>query len=139
MSRKMQMTATISGTRGNGEAWPPAGSPLVVDDWEADHLMAGDLARPWPGAPEPEPETEPEAAPPQDYFRPIGAPDPATEPAPEPVPEAGIPPEAADGGAPKPVQPKADWVAWAVAHGASEQEANEATKAQLMELYGDRT
>jgi hypothetical protein len=110
---------------------------LTVDDWEADHLIAGDLARPWPGAPDPDPEPEPdpvpEAEPPaqEDYFRPIGAPDPASEPAPEPAPEP-------EPDAPKPVQPKADWVAWAVAHGASEQEANEATKAQLMEQYGDR-
>jgi hypothetical protein len=134
MSRKMQMTATISGTRGNGQPWPPAGHPLTVADWEADQLIAGDLARPWPADPEadPVPAAQPEQQAQQDYFRPIGSPDPVSEPAPEPEPE----PDQAD--APKPVQPKADWVAWAVAHGASEQEANEATKAQLMEQYGDR-
>jgi hypothetical protein len=39
---------------------------------------------------------------------------------------------------PKTIAPKKDWVSWAVAHGADEEEATAQTKNQLMAEYGER-
>jgi hypothetical protein len=120
-TRKVQMLHYISGGRHDGRDWPAAGEPLTVPEWEAQDLFLAQLARPWPGGDEPE----------------TAAPVPEPEPAPVPEPAAG--PEAeGQGEAPRPAAPKQDWVDWAVAHGAGEDEANAATKQQLMEAYGER-
>jgi hypothetical protein len=39
---------------------------------------------------------------------------------------------------PKTIAPKKDWITWAVAHGADEEEAAAQTKNQLMAEYGER-
>ncbi len=125
MGRKIQMMASISGYRPDGLPWPPIGSPLVVEDWEAEHLFRGEMARPWPGG---EPQETPAAQ----------------EPAEPAVAQASVPQveapqaETVRGRAPKPVEPKAEWVAWAVSQGAHPEEAAASTKAELMEQYGDR-
>jgi len=144
--RKVQMLAGISGTRASGEPWPAAGYALVVEDWEAEHLYRGQMARPWPGGDDTPAEHAPAAHKPAEHkpaehkaeHKPAEhaahaahahAADPAKA---EPVHAV----TAAE--APKPAAPKADWVEWAMANGASEDEANMATKAQLMEAYGER-
>ena len=127
MGRKVQMTVTMSGARADGRPWPAAGLPLVVDDWEAEHLVRGDMARyvaDAPPAPEPV-NVQVAFSPEQGVLEPAGPPEPEAQ-------------DSVDVPAPKPVQPKADWVAWAVAQGADEEEANGLTKAELMERYGDR-
>jgi hypothetical protein len=129
MSRKVQLIVTMSGQRADNRPWPAAGHPLVVEDWEADHLIRGGIARPW---------LEPEAEPEQQQWM-------ASTPAPDQhVPEAEVAEEdpettpLSERTCPKPVQPKADWVAWAVASGAPEEDVRDLTKAELMERYGDR-
>src|SRR5262245_40038027 len=144
--KKVQMLEYISGGRHDGTAWPPAGAALLVPDWEADDLIRGRLARPWPpewDPTEPEPDAMPEepaaetpipVVPPE--VSPLaGASEVAADPVqpePEPEPEPEMPE------APRPSAPKAEWVAHAVACGAGEDEANGMSKAELMEQYGGR-
>lgn len=60
------------------------------------------------------------------------APEPAPEPEPEPVQE----PEGS--GRPAVADNKATWVDWAVSQGLDRDEAEAATKADLIDRYGDR-
>ena len=117
----VQMLVTISGGHASGAPWVQAGEVMELDDWEAEHLVAGGMARPVAEAP-PDPEPEPEPEPPV-----------------EPSPEEPAPPGDAPTEPPKAIQPKADWVAWAMVQGLTYDEANTLTKAQLMEYYGGRT
>jgi hypothetical protein len=127
----------MGGFRPGGEPWPPAGAPLNVEDWEAASLIRGQLARLWPGE-DPAPAAAEETPAPA-----VVTPEPADvrfdtniqqwvkiEPEPQ---------EAAQPEAPKPASPKTDWVNWAIRQGATADEANAATKAELMETYGDRS
>jgi hypothetical protein len=56
------------------------------------------------------------------------------------VPEGVVAPEGSVTGPvpPRPAAPKPEWVAFAVASGAAEDEANAMSKAELMERYGGR-
>jgi hypothetical protein len=116
----VQMLVTISGSHASGNPWPPAGGTIELDDWESDHLILGEMARPVGDVPPPEPEPEPET------------PEPVSE-GEEPAPSGEVPTSA-----PKGIQPKADWVAWAMVNGLTEDEANQLTKAELMEQFGAR-
>ena len=118
----VQMLETISGSHASGQPWPVAGQVAELDDWEAEHLIRGGMARVARDVP-PEPEPEP---------RDDGAEAEAvTETELAPSGEVPVSP-------PKAIQPKADWVAWAVVNGLSEDDANQLTKAELMEQYGAR-
>jgi len=134
--RRVIMRFSISGGRHDGREWPPAGEELVLGKTEADDLVRGNMAYPHPDGYE----VAAHAAPPSG---PADSP-----PSPEPAPGAG-PPEARYEAAPEPAPeppsvapvayaPKQAWVDWAMAQGATEDEANMMTKAQLMEAYGDR-
>lgn len=135
MSRKIQMLAHISGYRPGGQPWPMPGEPLVAEDWEAEHLIRGQMARDWPyeEPPSPEPPAPQEPAPQEPAPAEGGAYGYAATTVQHYAPVVEVPVSA-----PKPVAPKADWVAWAVANGADEHEASASTKADLMEQYGDR-
>jgi hypothetical protein len=133
------MVLSISGGRHDGREWPDAGQPLVLTDEEAADVVRGGMAvwdepSGWDKAPAPV--TVPAVGDIVSEPSPTAAgPRPVPEPAPEPVPaqEQGEVSEA-----PVSYAPKQAWVNWAMAHGASEDEANMMTKAQLMEVYGDR-
>lgn len=130
--RQVVMRFSISGGRADGRNWPDAGDPLVLGRDEAEDLIRGGMAYPHPDGYE----VADDAVPPP-------SPEPGPPP-PEPVQEAGPPqPEeagepAVPAGPPVAYAPKQAWVDWAMANGASEDEANMATKAQLMETYGER-
>lgn len=149
----VQMLVHITGGRADGTQWPYVGhdKPLKVSKAEAEDLYRAQLARPWPGGDEDEQTVEAAATaqtealveaanPPVDQWPPaepgrMGAP-------PAPEVEVSEPVESVEtedaGGPPRPGAAKATWVEWAVSQGASEQEANEATKQELMEKYGAR-
>ena len=137
MGRKVQMIVTMSGSRPDGRPWPAAGYLLDVEDWEAEHLVRGAMAVPHHEPPPPEPEPEPwvpmASTPAPDQFQMV----PPDVPGPEVVMEPEQTP-LSERRAPKPVHPKADWVAWAVKSGAAEEDVRELTKAELMERYGER-
>ncbi len=116
----VQMLATISGSHASGQPWPVAGEITELDDWEAEHLIRGGMARHAGDVP-PEPEVEPQET------------EVAAETEPEPAPSGEVPTSA-----PKAIQAKADWVAWAVVNGLPEDDANQLTKAELMERFGAR-
>jgi len=116
---QVQMLETISGSHASGQPWPVAGEIAELDDWEAEHVIRGGMARPVDAPVEPEVPAGPEVP---------------EEPLPEePAPSGEIPVAP-----PKAIQPKADWVAWAVVNGLPEDDANALTKAELMEQYGAR-
>ena len=131
--RRVKMIFNISGGRADGRPWPDAGYPLVLEDGEAADLVRGGMAL-WDEPPgwQPAPPVLPKAPPEAMVSEPAktAAGPVATEPVAEPEPERTE--------APASYAPKAAWVDWAMKHGASEDEANMATKAQLMESYGDR-
>lgn len=136
--RRVKMIFNISGGRADGRAWPNAGEPLVLDDGEAGDLVRGGMATwdeppGWQPAPPVIPSAPPEAMV-SEPSRTAAGPAVATEPVPEPPSE----PEPERTEAPASYAPKGAWVSWAMAHGATEDEANMATKAQLMEQFGDR-
>lgn len=133
MSRKVQMLVSISGGRPNGP-WPVAGQPLTVEDWEADHLIRGGLARPWPGE---DSLPVPAAAVPA-VTEPAAAQAQAGTPAAVPSGPAATGTEGTAAGPPKPFAPKQAWIDWAIAKGAAEEEASALTKAELQEIYGGR-
>ena len=118
-SETVQMIVQMSGHRPDGSPWPGAGSVLDLEDWEAEHLVRGEMARPAGDAPVPEPAAEMAAD--------------GAEEAAEPPPLAEPPTST-----PRAIQPKADWIAWAMVNGLSQDEANALTKAELMERYGSR-
>lgn len=123
MTQRLQMIEPMAGTRWDGTPWPPAGGPVDVPDWEAEHLIRGRFARPWPGsAPAPEPQAPAPAE---------GSAPPAAPPSPGPDAAAGAEP-------PKATDPKTAWVEYAVAHGADRAEAEQSTKQDLIASYGGR-
>lgn len=128
---KVQMLEYVSGGRHDGTVWPPAGGALMVPDWEARDLYLGRLARPWPFG-DPEPETAVAEADQEHVAVPVAPPEVS------PVAEASETAVPAGGDAPRPSAPKAEWVAWAVKCGVSEDAANGMSKAELMEKYGAR-
>lgn len=126
------MVMHMSGTRANGDRYPPAFTPFPVEEWEGEHLVNGGMARPArkPVAPEPEPVPAHATAPEpvrEDTGRSFtGEPDPE----PEPEPEPGQPPAPADA--------KQVWVDYAVSRGADPASAAKMTKVDLQSRYGPR-
>lgn len=114
---RVAMKQYISGGRGDGRDWPPAGVPFDVGDDEGIELCRNGLAIPLPSDPGPPVETRDEDP---------GAPA-------DPGPAAGPEPELPD-----PKAPKADWVAYAVSRGAEEAEASLLTKADLIDRYSPK-
>ena len=144
---------TLSGGRCDGRPWPPAGTPIDIPDWEAEHAVnAGwayyyepPAADPDPGAVrEPAAEAVLEAG---EAGHPAGdlAPEPPAakdahapvqEPVPDPVP---VPePEDEDPDPPRPSDPKQDWVDYAQSRGMSPVTAAAMSKADLMSRFGGR-
>lgn len=134
----IEMVMHMSGTRANGEKYPPGFTPFLVEDWEGEHLIRGGCARqiapppgraqapvavPAPPAPEPPvPQSEPSPT--------AAGPEPqAAEPEPEPEPDARRP---------APSDPKQAWVDYAVAQGLDWDTASRMTKADLQSRYGGR-
>lgn len=111
---RVRMQVGISGGRGDGTTWPPAGGELDVSDEEGAALCRARMAVPV-AVPEPPAET-PE--------QPMEA---VTEERAADVPPAVAPPPAA---------PKAAWVDWAVAKGVVRGDAELLTKQQLITQYG---
>ena len=48
----IRMRDSISGGRPDGSAWPPAGTLIQVEDWEAEHNVRAKIAE-YAEAPEP--------------------------------------------------------------------------------------
>jgi len=136
---------TLSGGRCDGRPWPPAGTPIDVPDWEAEHAVnAGWAYYHEPPAPDPDPgAVQPPAPEVSEAGHPAGnlVPEPpAAEavqevvPDPVPVPE----PEDDDPDPPRPSDPKQDWVAYAQSRGMSPVTAAAMSKADLMSRFGGR-
>jgi hypothetical protein len=145
---KVQMLTHITGGRADGTVWPNAGEPLKVSEAEARDLYMAQVARPWPGDPDPEPEPEPgpteaevndaaaatvtEAIQQGGELSVESAPDETADDEPEPdeTADQAVPP--------RPAASKAEWSAWCVRNGATEEWVESATKQQMMENYGAR-
>jgi hypothetical protein len=118
-----EIPATVS------EPAQTAGGPLN----ETGPVWAAAPVAEAPRAPE---ETAPEAAPEEpaktEPIEPVKAPEaPVTPEVAEPAKDPGLP-------VPKPYAPKQAWVDYAMAHGATEDEAAPQTKEQLVAKYGSR-
>jgi hypothetical protein len=160
-NRKVRMVVGISGERHDGRRWPPAGTVLTVPDWEAEDLIRGQNAVPVsqaddvPAAPPPvvsDPRPESQAAGEQLAAKAAAEEEAAgDETAPTPVvpPEisavAQVSPLARVSGAepdpgitPIPSAPKQAWIDYAIAQGATTEDASSMTKADLMSRYGGR-
>lgn len=109
---RIAMKQYISGGRGDGRDWPPAGVPFDVGDQEGIELCSSGLAVPLPSEDPVEVRNEP----------------PPPPPAPPVVPSE----------LPDPKAPKADWVEHAVSRGAERDEASLLTKADLIERYSPK-
>jgi hypothetical protein len=138
----IRMYSQMSSGRHDGRTWPAPGVEFEVPDWEGRDLVDGGNAvmvsdKPtadYVPPPDVTPSAEPQPWPPYEPGR-LAGPVPA---APDPEPD-GVVEGTSSLEPPKAVQPKGDWVAWAVAQGAvSEEEASGLTKQQLMEAYGQR-
>lgn len=135
------MVTHMSGSRYDDRMWPPPGIPFEVPDEEAEGLIYWHHAVKVADSPVPVPEhvsvpapvslpAETAAGPVPAETEPVRVPD--AEMVPDPEPEEA--PEA-----PKPADPKADWVEYAVkARGADPDVAFRMTKADLMSRYGGR-
>lgn len=139
----IQMVYQMSGGRYDDRQWAPPGVDFEVPDEEGDGLVRAAAAifvrasAPAPSPPAsatPAPVSEPSAtaAGPVAGEGAYGIPQSlaATGPEAGPVPEEA--PE------PKPADPKAVWVDYAVSQGAGRSDAESLTKAQLMQAYGGR-
>jgi hypothetical protein len=130
------MLQQVSGGRYDGTDWPPAFVPFEVPDNEGEDLLRGGLAyraaapapAPAPSAPEPGPGPAPENV----FSGTVTSAGAASAQAGIPDAEGQLP------DVPKPNDAKQAWVDFAMAHGATEDEANMATKADLMSKYGGR-
>lgn len=127
----IEMTLNMSGTRANGDRYPPAWTAFEVADWEGEHLVKGGMARPArppAKAPDKEPEkpAAPEPVPPAPVSQPSG-----TAAGPVPVNPAAGPP-------PPPNASKDTWVDYAVSQGMDGDAASRATKAELQSRFGSR-
>lgn len=153
------MVITMTGGRHTGDPWPAVGERIYADDWEYERLIAGKVAIPAPDPlpgepgfghgtylqntvlpPDPEPARVPDPGPGEAAVK---DPEPPAggkvghyegdQLVPEPGPEDDEEPEP-----PRPADSKADWIAWAVSQGASEDAASAMTKADLMSKFGGR-
>ena len=135
------MFSNMTSGRHDGRVWPPAGVDFEVPDWEGEDLVNGGNAvkvADSPGAGVDTPlEDLKEAA--VEYAE-------AETPEPEPEPEAEADVEAdpladpvkTEGDPPRPAASKQEWIDYAVNQGADWIAANNSTKQQLMEQYGQR-
>lgn len=133
------MVMHMSGTRANGDRYPPGWTPFQVEDWEGQHLIRGGMARevatpdwavPVPPAPEPEP------APPAPRSEPSSTAAGPADPEPELAPVVELAPPAAP--PPAPSDPKQAWVDYAVTQGMDADAASRMTKADLQSRFGPR-
>jgi hypothetical protein len=141
----VEMMLTISGGRADGREWPDAGYLIEIPEDEAQDLIRARIAVRADPPREPDVPVVPvPSGPPVEAI--VSEPSatgagPVPEAVPEPVPEPEpVTPVAEEdsGDPPKPADPKADWVTYAVAHGANPSDAEASTKVQLMQAYGGR-
>ncbi len=127
----IEMVMHMSGTRANGDRYPPAFAPYEVADWEGEHLIRGGMAR---AVATPEWAVPKPPAPVKSAVAPKAvAPDPASALAPEAEPAAPV-----AGEAPAPGDPKQAWVDYAVTQGMAADDASRMTKADLQSRFGPR-
>jgi hypothetical protein len=157
----IRLTAAMSGTRANGDRYPPPWTAFLVEDWEGENLvhkggiaqqvMAPPIVAP-PPMPVPEHALPPASAtaeplaaravvppppPPPDLGRAFTPQDArAPEPAPPPAPTAPRPPRSPV--PPAPGEPKQAWVDHAIVRGEDADVAARMTKADLQAKYGSR-
>lgn len=127
----IRLTASMSGTRANGDRYPPAWVPFEVAGWEGENLVNAGIAQ--QVAP-------PEIVPPPPLESPAQI---ATEPAPADSPayidaRADAPEPPAPPAPPAPGDPKQAWVDYAISQGLGWDEASRMTKADLQSRYGSR-
>jgi hypothetical protein len=134
----VQMVVQMSGSRYDDRMWPPSWINFEVPDEEGRGLIrAGAAMEVVRQAPEP-------GEPLQSVTVTGQGPQPVTTEAvaqpPSPVQEgtAAVQEQETAAGMPAPADPKSAWVAYAMAHGSSEVDANNMTKAQLQAQYGGR-
>jgi hypothetical protein len=130
VSMWIQLTANMSGTRANGDRYPPSWVPFEVADWEGENLVRAAVAQQVPAPP---------IVPPPPLDSPAQI---ATEPAPADTPayidaraDVPVPAEPAP---PAPGDPKQAWVDYAISQGLGWDEASRMTKADLQSRYGSR-
>lgn len=143
----------MSGTRANGEKYPPGWTPFEVADWEGEQLIRGGMARQvampdWakPRPPKQSPPPAPErvqAAPelPVPRSEPsLTAAGPLTAEAPAETPVAAEPEPGQEqaGPAPAPSDPKQAWVDYAITRGMDADAAARMTKVDLQSRFGPR-
>lgn len=130
---RIRMVTGISGGRADGRAWPSAGHEIDVPDHEgADLIRARHAIYVGPAEPPPQPAEVQVVS----ESSPTGAGPEPEEPAAE---ESGIPDEeTGEIPEPKPSDPKQSWIDYAMSRGATEDEANGMTKADLMSRHGGR-
>lgn len=139
----IEMVMHMSGTRANGEKYPPGWTPFQVEDWEGEHLIRGGMAREAPvpdwAVPKPPAQDGPKADKGRDWGGSPAPQVPASEPSPTaagPQPDpASVMPAAAP---PAPGDPKQAWVNYAVTQGMSADDAARMTKADLQSRFGPR-
>jgi len=126
----IEMLMHMSGTRANGEKYPPGFTPFQVEAWEGEHLIRGGMAR---EVAAPRPPAPPEPVPVPAYARSQAQPASiASDPPPQDDDSQGDEP------APAPSDPKQAWVDFAVMRGMGADEASRMTKADLQSRFGGR-
>lgn len=143
----IEMVMHMSGTRANGEKYPPGWTPFEVADWEGEHLVKGGMARPVapPATRAPAPPAPPAPAAPAPQPAAPELPVPKSEPsltaagpaAPAAEPEAPAAQEP-DIPRPSPSDPKQSWIDYAIARGMDWDTASRMTKADLQSRFGGR-
>ena len=121
----VQMMENISGGRPSGEAWPPKGYLLEVEDWEGQHLIRSGLAVRHAAPPGAVSQVPAKVSPP---------PQPE-KPAPDVKPKQ---PAAEDVPVPGPNATTQAWREYALTQGATQPEVAGLTKQQLQQAYGGR-
>ena len=127
---RVRMAIGISGGRADDRPWPAVGHEIDVPDHEGEDLIRARHAV-YVGPSEPEAFTPAEPV----FSQPSET---GAGPVEEPASQSG-PPDAVEAvPEPKPSDPKQAWVDYAMGQGATEDEANSMTKADLMSRYGGR-
>jgi hypothetical protein len=141
MSMWIEMVMHMSGTRANGEKYPPGWTAFEVADWEGEHLIRGGMAR---QVPVPEWAVPKSPAPLKSAHAPrtvMPEPEPEQEPVPpdpEPLLASVVPLAPPAGLPPAPGDPKQAWVDYAVTQGMAPEDATRMTKADLQSRFGPR-
>lgn len=133
------MIMHMSGTRANGEKYPPGFTPFRVEDWEGEHLIRGGMARQAAPPKLTPPAQEPHKAAGRDWGAGDAPAAPAApDPVPGPAPAAPLAPADPQARPPAPGDPKQAWIDYAVARGMDEAKAAQMTKADLQSRFGPR-